>query len=224
MSAIKRMKEKESRHVRLYHWLTDTAAWRDLDCVARCVYLQLARRYGGPNSNNGRIPYSLAEIADELGISKQTAMRALDKLQDHGFVVMMKQGAFRLKHRHATEWRLTEFRCDVTGAMPTKEFARWRKSETGSTRKPHRVSTRNRTGVEMEQVSKSNRPYGSTTTPVTPNDGSTTTPLVVYQGGGGQERGGARLREAAHTSSAQPRGAPALLVTPRLQRMDRSDA
>lgn len=222
MSAVKRMKEKESRHVRLYHWLTDTEAWRDLDCVARCVYLQLARRYGGPESNNGRIPYSLAEIAEELGISKQTAMRALDKLQDHGFVVMMKQGAFRLKHRHATEWRLTEFRCDVTGQMPTKDFARWRKSETGSVRKPHRVSTRNRTGFEKEQVSNSNQPYGSTTTPVTSNDGSTTTPLVVYQGGGGQERTGARLREAAHTSSVQSRVAPALVV-PRLQRMDVRD-
>lgn len=218
MSGSKRMKEKEPRHVRLYHWLTDTEAWRDLDCVARCVYLQLARRYGGPDSNNGRIPYSLAEIADDLGVSKQTAMRALDKLQDHGFVEMVKQGAFRLKHRHATEWRLTEFRCDVTGKLATKEFARWRKSETGSTKKPHRVSTWNRTGVVVEQVTNSNRPYGSTTTPEVTNDGSTTTPLVVYQGGGGQERGGARLREAAHTSSAQPRGAPALIVTPRLQK------
>jgi DNA-binding transcriptional ArsR family regulator len=224
MSAVKRMKEKESRHVRLYHWLTDTEAWRDLDCVARCVYLQLARRYGGPDSNNGRIPYSLAEIAEELGISKQTAMRSLDKLQDHGFVAMMKQGAFRLKHRHATEWRLTEFRCDVTGQMPTKDFARWRKSEAGSVRKPHGVSTRNRTGVVVEQVSNSNRPYGSTTTPVTPNDGSTTTPLVVYQGGGGQERTVARLREAAHTSSVQSRVSTALVVTPHLQRMDRGDA
>jgi len=224
MSAAKRMKDKEPRHVRLYHWLTDSEAWRDLDTVARCVYLQLARRYGGPDSNNGRIPCSLLELADELTISKQTAMRALDKLQDHGFIIMVKQGAFRLKHRHATEWRLTEFRCDVTGAMATKEFARWRKSEAGSIRKPHRVSTRNRTGFEVEQVSNGNRPYGSATTPVTPNDGSTTTPLVVYQGGGGQERGVARLREAAHTSSAQSRVAPALVVTPRLQRMDPRDA
>jgi hypothetical protein len=27
--------------------------------------------------------------------------------------------------RHPTEWRLTEFPCDVTHALPSKEFAKW---------------------------------------------------------------------------------------------------
>jgi hypothetical protein len=31
-----------------------TEAWRSLDCVARCAYLELAMRYAGPGSNNGR--------------------------------------------------------------------------------------------------------------------------------------------------------------------------
>jgi hypothetical protein len=38
----------------------------------------------------------------------------------------MMRGAFSLKKRHATEWRLTEFPCDVTHAIPTKDFMRWK--------------------------------------------------------------------------------------------------
>ena len=47
------------------------------------------------------------------------------RLIDDGFLVLMKKGAFSLKHRHATEWRLTEFPCDVTHDLPTKDFMRW---------------------------------------------------------------------------------------------------
>jgi hypothetical protein len=50
-------------------------------------------------------------------------------LQDRGFIVIMTNGAFSRKNRHATEWRLTEFNCDVTNALPTWEFARWRESQ-----------------------------------------------------------------------------------------------
>lgn len=217
MSAVKRAKEKEPRHVRLYHWLLDSEAWCDLDPVAHSVYLMLARRYGGPGSNNGRIPCSLLELAQGLHISKQTAMRALDRLQDHGFIVQTRIGSFNTKVRHATEWCLTEFKNDVTGEMPTKAFMRWRKSEHGSTSKPQRVSRRNRTGFEKEQVTKENRPYGSTTKPVAGNHGSTSKPLVVYQGE--TVAAGAapvvpfrseRRREAAHTSSASSLSGTAL--------------
>ena len=128
--------------------MTEQAAWRDLDCVARCAYLELARRYAGPGSNNGRIPYSLREMSNALKISKATAMRALNRLQDHGFIVLTKRGFFSVKIRHATEWRLTEFMCDVTGALATKDFVRWPKVQkpvsgehpTGSRDETERVS------------------------------------------------------------------------------------
>lgn len=113
------------RYVALSHWLMRTAAWRDLNCVARCAYIELASRYAGVGSNNGRIPFSLREMAKALGSSKATAMRALERLQDHGFIVMTKQGAFSVKVRLATEWRLTEFPDDVTGEMATKDFVKW---------------------------------------------------------------------------------------------------
>lgn len=116
----------ESRHVRLYHWLMHTDAWRSLDATARAVYVEMAARYGGPGSNNGRIPYSVREAAESLRIGKTTAARALDRLQARGFIVPIKKGAFSLKLKHATEWRLTEFSCDMTHALASKEFTRWK--------------------------------------------------------------------------------------------------
>ena len=137
------------RYVALSHWMMRTAAWRDLDCVARTAYVELSARYAGPRSNNGRLPYSVREMAEALGTSKATAMRALARLQDHGFIVQTKQGAFSLKVRHAAEWRLTEFGCDVTGALATKDFTRWSKIQNA-------VSPENPYGCsdETEQVSR----------------------------------------------------------------------
>lgn len=116
------------RHVRLYHYMTDSPAWHDLNAVARAIYCEISRRYAGVGTNNGRIPYSVREGASELKTSTATASRALAALVDHGFIVPMKKGAFSLKSRHATEWRLTEFSCDVTHDLASKEFMRWQRS------------------------------------------------------------------------------------------------
>jgi hypothetical protein len=118
------------RFYQLFHWMTDCPAWRDLDAVSRALYLHLAKRYAGPGRNNGRLPYSVREGATELKIGVATAARALAKLTDHGFIVPVVKGAFSLKKRHATEWRLTEFPCDVTGnPLATKDFMRWQPSQ-----------------------------------------------------------------------------------------------
>ncbi len=118
----------QGRYVALTHWMMRTAAWRSLDTVARCAYVELGARYAGPGSNNGRLPFSLREMAEALNVSKMTAQRALRLLQDRGFIVETKRGAFSLKERHATEWRLTEFGDDVSGALATKDFARWKQN------------------------------------------------------------------------------------------------
>src|SRR5262245_59156075 len=107
---MRRSKPKGSeRYVRLMHWMMGKPAWRSLDCVARCSYIELLARYRGPMSNNGRLPSSTREMAEALNVSKMTAKRAFDALQDRGFIDEVKKGAFSLKRRHATEWRLTEF-------------------------------------------------------------------------------------------------------------------
>src|SRR5262249_50355629 len=132
------------RHVRLYHYMTGSPAWHDLNAVARAIYCEISRRYAGDGSNNGRIPYSVREAASELKISTTTASRALAALVDHGFLVPMKKGAFSLKSRHATEWRLTEFPCDVTHEMASKEFMRWRAPNDSAAAASPRVAARPR--------------------------------------------------------------------------------
>ena len=75
--------DKAARHVRLYHWMTNSSAWHDLNALARAIYCEIAKRYAGVN--NGRIPYSVREAAAEFRVGPATALRALKSLQDHGF-------------------------------------------------------------------------------------------------------------------------------------------
>jgi hypothetical protein len=102
-----------------------TEAWQSLGALERAIYIEIASRYAGDGSNNGRIGYSVREAAATFKVGKSSAARALAILQDRGFIVARQKGAFTLKVRHSTEWRLTEFGCDVTGELPTKEFTRW---------------------------------------------------------------------------------------------------
>jgi hypothetical protein len=111
-----------ARHVRLYFWMMATPAWQALDTVARCAYIELARLYSG--SNNGSIGLSTRTLAKSLHVSTKTAARALRTLEHAGFIVATLKGAFHCKVRLASEYRLTEFPCDKTGALPTKDFAR----------------------------------------------------------------------------------------------------
>ena len=114
-----------------------TPAWKSLNGNQRAIYVEMAARYDG--SNNGRIPYSVREAAQALHIGKATAARDLIVLEERGFIVVMVRGAFNVKLKLATEWRLTEFNCDVTGALPTKDFAKWspKHSEHGLTTDRH---------------------------------------------------------------------------------------
>jgi hypothetical protein len=109
--------------------MMETPAWKSLGAVERAIYLDMASRYAGQGTNNSKIGYSIRTAAKNLHIGTSTAKRALDVLQERGFIVCMTKGAFSLKARHATEWRLTEFVCDVSGDLPTKEFIRWRPEE-----------------------------------------------------------------------------------------------
>jgi DNA-binding transcriptional MocR family regulator len=99
-------------------------AWKALGAVARALYIELASKYYG--SNNGQIIYSVRQAAKALKISKDTAARALEELQRHGFIAVQQKGGFNLKEQkgQATVWRLTEF---VYGSAVsgTKDFTRW---------------------------------------------------------------------------------------------------
>jgi hypothetical protein len=67
--------KKSARHVRLHHWMMQTAAWKSLSGNERAIYVEMAARYNG--SNNGRIHFSTREAARAVHVSKATAARAL---------------------------------------------------------------------------------------------------------------------------------------------------
>jgi len=147
------VKDKVARHVRLYHSMLRSKAWKSLDAVARALYIEISMRYGGPGSNNGRIPYSVREGAKALRIGKTKAAEALQMLQDRGFIQIMTRGGFNRKDRHATEWLLTEYGNDVTSDLPTHAYERWDPPEVCNS-----VSTRGPAVSSAGPIS----PYGRT--------------------------------------------------------------
>ena len=119
----KKERKPSPRHVRLHHWMMDTAAWQSLDGVAQALYVQIARRYNG--TNNGRIAFGCRDGEHALNMGRHGTSDALADLQHRGFIVATRKGSFSQKTRHSTEWRLTEFRCDVTGTPATNDFVHW---------------------------------------------------------------------------------------------------
>ena len=202
-------KTKMLRHVRLYHYFMQTAAWRSLKALERAIYIEIAARYAGDGSNNGRIGYSIREAASTFKVGKSSAARALETLQDRGFIVARKKGAFSLKSRHSTEWRLTEFGCDLTGALPTKEFARW--SPENQKPVPPQTLTVLQTGPAgiSSGTGRFERPFTVPSAGPRTSDsrihGTSTGTHVVYQGEGANE---ARWRESG-SRSALPKSAVA---------------
>jgi hypothetical protein len=108
--------------VQLYYYLLDSEAWHQLTFTARAAYIEMARLYNGVN--NGTLAMGARRLAKQLPCTPNTAARALHELDNAGFIEPTKFGSFgrKGKERHATEYRLTCYRCDVTGELPSKRF------------------------------------------------------------------------------------------------------
>jgi hypothetical protein len=119
---MKKKRATAERYVRLTHRMMQTKAWQSLEANARAIYLELAALYNG--SNNGSIGLSARQAAEAIHVSKDTGARSLTLLQDRGFIVATAKGRFD-RQRHATRWRLTEFRCDLTGQPASRDFETW---------------------------------------------------------------------------------------------------
>ncbi|HEV7285903.1 MAG TPA: hypothetical protein VGN75_13695, partial [Kaistia sp.] len=128
-------------------------AYQSLMPAEKVAYQELKWRFDG--SNNGRIGLGCRELAEVLNTkSKTTATKALAVLVEKGFIVKTKASGFSVKHRAATEWRLTEYPCDVTGQLPTKEFLRWRaprENKTQSSERDTQSSEGDTTALKMHQ-------------------------------------------------------------------------
>jgi hypothetical protein len=111
---------KDSHHIRLYHFMLKTSAWVGLSAAARAVYIQLELRYNG--SNNGKIAYSVRDAAAECRLNKSTVSRAFKELMDASFIEETRHGGLSRQARIASEWRLTAHKCDLTGGLATRLF------------------------------------------------------------------------------------------------------
>jgi hypothetical protein len=112
------------RFVALHHFMLDTPAWQSLTPAERVLYMEVARLYDG--KNNGALALSTRDAAQRCRMNKDTAAKAFDVLQKRGFIECVTVGGFSRKTRHAPEWRLTMHRCNLTGAVGSLAFQRWR--------------------------------------------------------------------------------------------------
>ena len=113
-------KERTDRYFQLHHYMLRTDAWQALFAAAVRVYIQIGSRYNG--ANNGKLAFSVRDAAAECNLAINTAMRALRELVDLGFIEETRHGGLSKKTRIASEWRLTAFKCDLTGSLKTCAF------------------------------------------------------------------------------------------------------
>ncbi len=109
--------------IQLFRYVLHSPAYISLSAIARAALIEVNLGYNG--SNNGRIVLSVRTVAERMGCANNTAMRALQELVDKGFIEPRIKGAFSVKFRRATEWRLNDRRCDATGAEQSQAFLKW---------------------------------------------------------------------------------------------------
>ena len=114
--------DSKGQYIGLGYPTIRSPAWRSLSGAAIKVWCELRSRYHG--GNNGRLSLSLDEGARLLHLSKSTVRRALGELESRGFIVLTRKG--RWYGRKASEWRVTDRRCDTDGTFPTYDWKRWR--------------------------------------------------------------------------------------------------
>ena len=104
------------RFLSLHHRLLKSHAWHCLSPLQRCGYIEIAQLYDG--SNNGRLAMSTRRLAGVIPCSKNSPI--LGELEDAGFIDTVRVGKYarNTDERLASEYRLTDFKCDVTGELP----------------------------------------------------------------------------------------------------------
>jgi hypothetical protein len=112
-----------SRNLRLEHWVLESAGYKGLTNQAKCILIELMRRYDG--GNNGRIIFGGPNGAC-AGFSADVTERALTELERAGFIVQTAPAVPWLSHPR--KWRLTMYSAD--GKQATKDFMRSIKPES----------------------------------------------------------------------------------------------
>jgi hypothetical protein len=122
-------RKHEPRHIRLYQHLMGSDAWRDLPGNAIKVLLAIMSLDWG--ENNGSIYMSAQEAALRTGLSKNTAHKMLQLLDEVGFIKPTIKGHFSVKGGPATQWRLTWLNAPGF-SRPTHDYRKWKGNKSRS--------------------------------------------------------------------------------------------
>ena len=196
--------ERLDRYFQLHHYMLKTEAWKALSAPARAVYVAIGSRYNG--INNGKIACSVRDAASECNVAPGTASKALKELVAFGFIEETRHGGLSRKTRIASEWRLTAFRCDLTGALKSVLFM-----QRGAQAREHRQPrTRPQTGDRKPLACVSNddrecvkRRYSlyQTTTHSSARVYQTTTHSSLFSGGAPVSNDGTLIVYHPHPAS-----------------------
>ena len=136
----RRRDHKGPNFIQLFRYVLDSPAYTSLSLSARAALVEVNLGYNG--RNNGRIVLSVRNLAQRMNCHKNTAAHALQELVEKGFIEPRVKGAFSVKFRRATEWRLNDRRCDATGKAQSQAFLKWAPAPAPSSNSEAKFKTR----------------------------------------------------------------------------------
>jgi hypothetical protein len=125
--------KSKRRFLQLFTNVERSTAYHALSIGARCTLIELLDKYAG--CNNGMISMGVRDLEVRLKCSRRGAGGYLHELDDAGLARPTRVGAWRGKQ--ATQWRLTFYRCDLTGELPVTHWEPRSEGTTGTTKGHH---------------------------------------------------------------------------------------
>lgn len=116
------------RYYNVSHSVADTPAYCSLSVHAFKLWHDLMLQYDG--KNNGRIDAILTRL-ENRGWKNSTLYRALEELQERGFIVKTRQGGIGAMKKVCSLYRFTHLPTDtdkeigLTKSPPTNNFQTW---------------------------------------------------------------------------------------------------
>src|SRR5215471_17929078 len=116
-----RRRLSKRKFVQIWHEVIESPAYQSLSVYARAALVEICNRYNG--GNNGKIAFSVREMAKRLRTGTKQARRATAEITERGLAIPERTGWFSPDHCHATEWRIT---FQATDKPATNEFRNWK--------------------------------------------------------------------------------------------------
>ena len=118
-------KRARGQYIGLPYSMLKHPAFQALSSDAVRVLLEMHLGFHG--INNGQIGFSLRQAQRCLKSGSERAKRAIDQLQDYGFIVCHSNSSFTMKTKKAREWEIT------FQQMPDGQTShKWKKINHGS--------------------------------------------------------------------------------------------